>query len=71
MAEKNATISMQNKTDSIENEGLLVELMNLLNLEELPKRIESYDISNIAGTDTVAGMVKMLSQKGRIIEELK
>lgn len=57
MAEKNATISMQNKTDTIENEGLLVELMNLLGLKELPKRIESYDISNISGTDTVAGMV--------------
>lgn len=57
MAEKNAKISMQNKTDSIENEGLLVELMNLLNLSELPKRIESFDISNISGTDTVAGIV--------------
>lgn len=57
MAERNATISMQNKTDSIENEGLLVELMKLLSLEELPKRIESYDISNISGTDTVAGLV--------------
>ena len=57
MAERNATISMQNKTDSIENEGLLVELMKLLNLSELPKRIESYDISNISGTDTVAGIV--------------
>lgn len=57
MAERNAKISMQNKTDSIENEGLLVELMNLLGLEELPKRIESFDISNISGTDTVAGIV--------------
>lgn len=56
MAERNATISMQNKTDSIENEGLLVELMNLLELDELPKRIESFDISNISGTDIVAGM---------------
>lgn len=57
MAERNATISMQNKTDSIENEGLLVELMELLHLKELPKRIESYDISNISGTDIVAGVV--------------
>ena len=57
MADRNATISMQNKTDSIENEGLLVELMNLLHLKELPKRIESFDISNISGTDTVAGIV--------------
>lgn len=57
MAERNAKISMQNKTDSIENEELLVELMNLLHLKELPKRIESFDISNISGTDTVAGIV--------------
>ncbi len=57
MAERNAKISMQNKTDSIENESLLVELMKLLNLKELPKRIESFDISNISGTDIVAGMV--------------
>ena len=57
MAERNAKISMQNKTDSIENEGLLVELMNLLHLKEVPNRIESFDISNISGTDTVAGIV--------------
>ena len=33
------------------------KLKNILNLDELPLRIESYDISNISGTDTVAGMV--------------
>lgn len=57
MAEKNALISMQNKTDNIENEGIMVSLMKTLNLSELPRRIESYDISNISGTDTVAGIV--------------
>ncbi len=57
MAEKNAMIGLKNKTDTIENEGLLVDLMNLLELKELPKRIESFDISNISGTDIVAGMV--------------
>ena len=57
MAEKNAMIGLQNKTDTIENEGLLIDLMQLLDLPELPKRIESYDISNISGTDTVAGIV--------------
>ena len=54
MAEKNAMIALQNKTDTIENEGLLSSLMQLLNLKELPKRIESFDISNISGTDIVA-----------------
>ena len=33
------------------------KIKNLLNLEEMPIRIESYDISNISGTDTVAGMI--------------
>lgn len=57
MAEKNASISLKNKTDTIENEALLVDFMKLLNLRKLPKRIESFDISNISGTDIVAGMV--------------
>ncbi|MBQ9267498.1 MAG: excinuclease ABC subunit UvrC [Clostridia bacterium] len=57
MAEQNATIAIKNKTDALENESILLELMEVLNLEKLPKRIESYDISNISGTDTVAGMV--------------
>jgi excinuclease ABC subunit C len=32
-------------------------LQNVLNLPEVPKRIESFDISHIQGTDTVASMV--------------
>ncbi|MBQ9413797.1 MAG: excinuclease ABC subunit UvrC [Clostridia bacterium] len=35
----------------------LQELMTLLGLPELPRRIESYDISHTAGEDAVAGMV--------------
>lgn len=57
MAEKNATIALQNKTTAMDDEEILLDLMNLLNLDELPKRIESYDISNISGTDIVGGMV--------------
>ena len=57
MAEKNAQIALQNRTTAMEDEEILMDLMNLLNLEELPKRIESYDISNISGTDQVAGIV--------------
>ena len=57
MAEKNANIALQNKTTALEDEEILLELMELLQLEELPKRIESYDISNISGTDIVGGMV--------------
>ena len=37
--------------------SVLDELKNLLGLDKLPEYIESYDISNLAGTDNVAGMV--------------
>ena len=57
MAEKNALISLQNKRDVIQKEQIMNKIKNLLNLEEMPIRIESYDISNISGTDTVAGMI--------------
>ena len=57
MAEKNATIALQNKTTAMDDEGILMDLMELLDLDELPRRVESYDISNISGTDQVAGMV--------------
>ena len=37
--------------------SVLDELKNLLGLDRLPEYIESYDISNLAGADKVAGMV--------------
>ena len=37
--------------------GRLKLLQNMTGLAELPRRLESYDISNIAGTDMVASMV--------------
>ncbi len=37
--------------------GSLSLLQKMLGLEALPRRLESYDISNIAGTDMVASMV--------------
>ena len=57
MAEKNAFISLQNKTDVIKTEDNMNKLRKLLDLNEMPRRIESYDISNISGTDTVAGII--------------
>ena len=57
MAEKNALISLQNKSDVIETETNINKLKQLLDLDKLPLRIESYDISNISGTDTVAGII--------------
>lgn len=57
MAEKNAQIALQNRTTAIDDEEVLLDLMELLKLDELPIRIESYDISNISGTNQVAGIV--------------
>ena len=36
--------------------GILTELKEVLNLEVLPRKIESFDISNLSGTNIVAGM---------------
>lgn len=54
MAENNAKITLENKSkDKFE---ILNELKEILNLEKLPHKIETFDISNIAGTHIVAGM---------------
>lgn len=45
----------------------LIELAKLLELEQFPERIEAFDISNLAGKDTVGSMVVFLNgrpQKG-------
>ncbi len=66
MAEKNAKVTLENS--SKENYNVLVELKQILGLEKLPKRIETYDISNISGTDMVAGMCVL--QDGMINKKL-
>ena len=54
MAQNNAKITLENKSkDKFE---ILNELKEVLNLEKLPHKIESFDISNISGTNIVAGM---------------
>lgn len=57
LAQKNALEEVQRVTSKEERiSGTLVLLGKMLAMEP-PKRIESFDISNIAGTDIVAGMV--------------
>ncbi len=57
MAENNAKITLDNKQkDKYE---VLNELKEVLNLEKMPRKIECYDISNISGNFTVAGMCVM------------
>ncbi len=58
MAENNAKITLDNKEKS--NKNVIVELKDTLNLEKLPRKIESYDISNISGEYMVAGMAVMI-----------
>ncbi len=54
MANNNAKITLDNKKK--EKEDILLELKNVLKLKELPRKIECFDISNIAGEYMVAGM---------------
>ena len=72
MAKNNAKVSLENKLNDKYN--VLNELKELLNLEKLPRKIECYDISNLSGTNIVAGMCvlkdgvinKKLSRRFRI-----
>ena len=54
MAQNNAKITLENKSkDKFE---ILNELKEVLSLDNLPHKIESFDISNISGSYIVAGM---------------
>lgn len=57
MAERNASITLENKNK--EKYNVLAELKEVLKLEKLPRKIECYDISNLSGTNMVAGMCVM------------
>lgn len=57
MAENNAKVTLENKEKS--QSEILLELKEVLNLEKLPRKIETYDISNMSGEHMVAGMCVM------------
>jgi len=54
MAINNAKITLENKNK--EKESIVLGLKETLNLPKLPRRIETFDISNFAGDYMVAGM---------------
>ena len=54
MAENNALITLENKEK--DKNAILMELKEVLSLDILPRKIECYDISNLSGTNMVAGM---------------
>lgn len=58
MCRSNAAEALaQKKGATVREYGVLEELKETLGLEKLPEYIESYDISNLAGTENVAGMI--------------
>ena len=62
MVKKNAIeylekFSSLNKRKYEKSEGALIELAEVIGLEKAPRRIESYDISNIQGVDSIGAMV--------------
>ena len=54
MAELNSKITSENKLK--DKTEILTELRDVLGLEKMPLKIESFDISNISGSFLVAGM---------------
>jgi excinuclease ABC subunit C len=68
MVRKNAIeylekFSHVNKVQYEKTTGVLSELKDLLNLDNIPKKIEAYDISNIQGVDSIGSMVVFTNGK--------
>ena len=68
MVRKNAVeylekFSDMNKMKYQKSVGALEELKYVIGLEEIPKRIESFDISNIQGVDSIGSMVVFTNGK--------
>ncbi|MDQ0150741.1 excinuclease ABC subunit C [Eubacterium multiforme] len=62
MVKENAKITLEQFKDKILKEKeinkiSLIELSELLSLDDIPSRIEAYDISNIQGVDSVGSMI--------------
>ena len=55
MAEMNSKITLENRLK--DKTEILTELRDVLELDHLPLKIESFDVSNISGNYIVAGMV--------------
>lgn len=58
MAENNAKITLDNKEK--DKYSVVNEIKEVLNLDKTPRKIETFDISNISGEFMVAGMSVML-----------
>lgn len=70
LVQKNAKITLEQfklklLQDKEIHEVALKELAYILDLDEIPKRIEAYDISNIQGVDSVGSMVVFENGKSK------
>lgn len=54
MAENNAKVTLENREK--DKSEILLEIKKVCNLDKIPRKIETYDISNISGEYMVAGM---------------
>ena len=66
MAELNSKVTLENKEKN--NNEVILELKEVLYLDKLPRKIETYDISNISGVFMVAAMCVI--QDGQIKKNL-
>ena len=66
MAENNAKVTLENKEKQKNN--ILLELKDVLQIDKMPRKIETYDISNISGNFMVAEMCVL--QDGEIKKNL-
>ena len=66
MAENNAKVTLENKEK--QKTSVLLELKEVLKMDKMPRKIETYDISNISGSFMVAAMCVM--QDGEIKKNL-
>ncbi|MDD3670128.1 MAG: excinuclease ABC subunit UvrC, partial [Sphaerochaetaceae bacterium] len=57
MAMENASRDVEKRLKTKENPEALEELQTVLDLEELPKRIEGFDIAQLSGKFTVASLI--------------
>ena len=57
MADKNSKVTLENKEKTANS--ILMELKDKLKMDKLPRKIETYDISNISGEFMVAAMCVM------------
>ena len=66
MAENNAKVTLENKEKQKNN--ILLELKDVFKMDKMPRKIETYDISNISGNFMVAAMCVL--QDGEIKKNL-